>query len=320
MRKLNLEKIKMVIIVIVPIAIFIFLFSKIDVLEFLIVLKKINIIFLLTGAFIFLFSDFFINPLQWLRALLSLGYSFNLKEAITIKIANFPIKAILPLKTGDLIRAVYLQRRKGIPLSAGVSSLGFNLILNLLVLVIIMCLGYILFNAGLFYGILFCSGVLLLFILTSLFFRFIKKVILYLAGIVNSRLHNSVESLFDIYNRFNFKDFSALLFYSVLIWASELLTFFVLFKAVGLNIPFHAIVVFVPLVILISNLPITISGLGTREAVILFCFSKFGSPENLLSAGILISFLYFALPLTLSLFFIRKFLKQITLRKIFTPT
>lgn len=311
MKKINLQKIKVFIIFIVPIAIFIILFSKIDILEFLRTLKKVNIIFLITGTLIFLFTNFFISPLQWSRTLSSLTYSLGLKEAIIIKIGNFPIKAILPLKTGDLMRAIYLKRHKGIPFSVGISSLYFNLILNLLVLVIIMSFGYILFNTNFFYGILFCLGLLLLLMLTTLLFRFIRDLILYVARKVNSRSYNFLESLFNIYKRFSLKDLAPLFFYSVASWICELFAFSILFKAVGLNIPFCDIVVFVPLTILISNLPITISGLGTREAGIFFFFARFGSPESLLSVGILISFVNFFLPLILSLFFVRYFLKQI---------
>lgn len=308
-KKISLRKIISVIILITPVIIFIILFSRIDIFEFVKVVKGINIIFFIIGILVFLFSSFFIVPLQWLRILLPLGYSFSLKEAIFIKLGSYPLKAISPLKTGDLVRAVYLKKQMGIPFSMGAISLYINFMLNFLVMVVLMYSGYLFFKKDFFLIILFYLGLLLLFTWAILFFRIIERFIIYVARKVNLRFYNSIEVLFNIYKRFTLKDISVLFFYSIALWACELFAFFILFKATGLNIPFRAIVIFVPLTILISNLPISVSGLGTREAAILFWFSEFGSKERLLSVGILVSFVNIFLPLIISLFFFKGFLK-----------
>lgn len=310
-KKISFKKIKSVVIFITPVIIFIILFSKIDIFEFIRMFKKINPIFFLIGTFVFLLTNLFIIPLQWLRILLVLGYSFSLKEAIFIKLGSYPIKAISPLKTGDLIRAIYLKKQKGIPFSMGAISLYIVFILNLLVMVILMYSGYLFFKKDFFYIILFYLGLLLSFTLVILTFRLVKRFILYTARKVNSRFYNSLEVILNIYRRFTLKDLSVLFIYSIVFWTCELFTFFILSKATGLNIPFRAILIFVPLIILISNLPISVSGLGTREAAILFWFSEFGSKERLLSAAILVSFVNIFLPLIISLFFIRGFLKRL---------
>lgn len=308
-KKISFKKIRSVSIFIIPVIIFIILFSKIEIFEFVKVVKGINIFFFIIGIFICLFAGFFIVPLQWLRILLPLGYSFSLEEAIFIKFGSYPIKAISPLKTGDLIRAVYLKKQKGIPFSMGAISLYFNFILNLLVLIILMSSGYLFFNRNLFHIVLFYSGLLLLFTCVIIFFGIIERFIIYVARKVNLRFYNSIELLFNFFKKFTLKDISVLFFYSIALWACELFVFFILFKATGLNIPFRAIMVFVPLTILISNLPVSFSGLGTREAAILFWFSGFGAKERLLSVGILVSFVNIFLPLIISLFFIKDFLK-----------
>lgn len=294
-----------------PIIIFVLLFSKIDIHKFMITFKEINIAFFLAGTLIFLFNDFFIMPLQWLRSLLSLGYSLSLKEAIIIKAGSFPARFILPFKIGDLVRAVYLDKQKGIPFYSGASSIYINIFLNLFVLIVIMSLGHSTFSTNPLYMVLFFSGLLLLFLLATRVFGYTKHLILYFARKNNFRLYVLMRTLFDILDRPSLRDLGVLFFYSVIHWVFELIVFFILFRAAGLVISIDAILVFVPLIILISYLPISISGIATREAAILFWFSGFGPPEKLLSTGILISFLNLFLPLIISLFFVRRFLNRL---------
>jgi uncharacterized membrane protein YbhN (UPF0104 family) len=59
----------------------------------------------------------------------------------------------------------------------------------------------------------------------------------------------------------------------------------------------------------VNNLPITAMGLGTREALVIFFFSQYGSTESLLSTGVLVSLIEHVLPVTIGLFFIRPFIE-----------
>lgn len=307
---MNLQKVKSLTVFIAPTAIFVLLFSKINISEFISCLKEINVGFLLVAALISIFTEIFIPSFQWLRILHPLDCPISLKEAVFIRVGSRPAKSILPFKSGELVRALYLKRQKGFAVSLGISSLFFQFILNFLVLVIIMLVAYILFiNPP--YVALFSLGLPFLCILSIFCFKFIKKFILYFAKRVSSRFYNSIDGLFRIYREFKLKELTTILSYSVVIWAGQLITFIVIFKAVGLNIPLYAILIFVPLTIIISNIPITISGLGTREATLVFLLYGFGPPEGLLTSGVLISFVQFFLPLIFSLFFVKSFLSRL---------
>lgn len=308
--KRNLQKIKSFTVFITPIAIFILLFSKMNIPEFISCLKEINVVFLLAGILISIFVEIFIPSIQWQRILHALNCPLNLKEALFIRVGSRPAKSLLPFKSGELARAFYLKKQRGFPVSLGISSLFFQLILNFLVLVIIMSLAYILFIRP-SYLILFFLLLSFLCILYILSFRLIKKFILYFAKRVGSRFYNSVDALFKIYRKFKLKDLAAIVSYSVIIWVGGFITFIVIFKAVGLDVPVYAILIFVPLIIIISNIPITISGLGTREAALVFLFYEFGTPERLLSSGVLISFVQFSLPLIFSLLLAKTFLNRL---------
>ena len=106
------------------------------------------------------------------------------------------------------------------------------------------------------------------------------------------------------------KSATILILYSLLLKGFELLDYFLIFKALGLEIPLRAVILFAPLAILISEVPITFLGLGSREAAIVFFFSAFAPPEKLLAAGLLISFVEYILPNFLSLLLLKPFLDK----------
>ena len=45
----------------------------------------------------------------------------------------------------------------------------------------------------------------------------------------------------------------------------------------------------IPIAIFIGMIPVTLGGMGTRDAAIIYLFSEFGTPSELLGVGILFS-------------------------------
>ena len=85
---------------------------------------------------------------------------------------------------------------------------------------------------------------------------------------------------------------------------------FILLKAVGVTVPFFYLMVVIPVIMVVNNLPITALGLGTREIAVVFFFARFGPAASLLSAGILISLVEHVLPVLTGLLFMRSFHTQ----------
>jgi hypothetical protein len=69
-------------------------------------------------------------------------------------------------------------------------------------------------------------------------------------------------------------------------------------KALGLSVPVAALAVFVPLISLAGMLPLSVNGLGIREALYLLLFGRIGVPAD---AAVSMALLYFAVTLAASL-------------------
>ena len=60
--------------------------------------------------------------------------------------------------------------------------------------------------------------------------------------------------------------------------------------AINFSIPFHVLLAYVPLTAFITNVPISIAGVGVRENVYVFFFSALGfSPEDIITFGLTLS-------------------------------
>lgn len=85
---------------------------------------------------------------------------------------------------------------------------------------------------------------------------------------------------------------------SFLFQAVVILVVFLNANALGLSVPVSALAVFVPLISLAGMLPISVNGLGVREALYLLLFGRLGVPAD---AAVSMALLYFAVTLAASL-------------------
>ncbi len=83
------------------------------------------------------------------------------------------------------------------------------------------------------------------------------------------------------------------------------------FYALGSSVPLVVAMANIPIAIFIGLVPVTLGGMGTRDAAIIFLFSVFATPSQLLGVGILFSLFRYWLPSLIGIPFMRKITKQI---------
>jgi hypothetical protein len=250
---------------------------------------------------------------MWRRALKVLKCNISSKEALFIRTASYPINAIFPVKTGELINVLYLKRQRGLPFKKGVGSIIFIITLNLYTLLFFSITSFVLFGNFLFSITWGWFLVIVFLLLTILFFEPKKSYnfVFYFLRKIHTKFYDITKDLIEIFEKISFKRKIVLIFYSGVIVLLTLIDYYILFMALNLDVPLYSILFFTPLIILISRVPVTISGLGVRETLIILLFSRYTSPASLLAVGILISFIDYIFPALIGLFFIKSFLNRI---------
>lgn len=309
----NKRLIKVILVFSITAGIFVLLFRKIEISEVTNIIKRANHTMLVLSIIISLFANVLVAAELWRKVTKVLGCSISFIESLLIRLSIAPIKGILPLKSGELFRALYLKRRYNFSLFLGTSSILMVLTLNLLTLAFAAIIGVTFLKIShpfLRYEYFTLPLLMLLTILLIILLiknKIIQTKILCYFEKNFPKFYPKVNKFLSTYQAIGFRKLLIPLFYSTFITFSELVIFYLLLRSLNISVPIYSVLIFLPLVILIGNLPISLYGLGTREAAIILFFSGYAPSEALLSGGILYSFINYLLPPILGLSFTKFF-------------
>ncbi len=287
------------------------LFLKTDARNVLSTLQGCDPKLLLCAVFVSFSINILLGAEKWRRILSALGCPLPYKEVLSIRTGCIPFKVVFPMKSSHLLQALYLDRQNKLPFLRSVSFLVLDKMLNLLVVICAALIGLLFLDLKIPRLIPLLIFVVIALLLFSAGFR---GVFIAASGKIHPRLRDFAVQLFSSFQDIGIKEKIVLILYSVVYQSSEFINTFILLKAVGVTVPFGLLMVIVPVVMAINNLPVSVLGLGTREVSIVFFFSKYGTTAALLSGSILVSLVEHILPVFIGLFFIHSFYAYFTLK------
>jgi glycosyltransferase 2 family protein len=242
-----------------------------------------------------------LSAYRWKRMLLALGYAVSLRDCFSMIMAAWPMSTITPSKSGDLMKAYYLKDR--IPPSLVVGSVLAERTLDVLVLLVLALTGCLAFGrwalAGLS-GLGLAGGLLAIFLLLRLRLpvpaKFQSKVEPMLRSL---RLLGRSPALLGL-----------VLLYTVLNWLASIAQVAICYRALGTHVPFGFVAGALPLAVFVGLLPLTLSGMGTRDSAIIVLFAHYAASDVSLGVGILYSLFGYWLPAVVGLPFLRHVLPK----------
>jgi len=240
-------------------------------------------------AILILLPSLALKSVKWNYLLKPYGFKFGLLEGMKIWVIGFAIGLLTPAKIGDFAKAFYLKARSRIGVGKSLTSVVLERVFD--VGVLLFCGLISLTFLGKLYGLGtdFIATVLVLFLLFGLgcllFFK--KKV---LTGLMRPLFKFFIPEKHKPAARKYFDEFyegvriawgkkSILLVVVILTglsWALSFLTAYFLALALNLNVSPWFIFLIMPLVLLVEILPISFSGLGTRDATMILFFTLVG--------------------------------------------
>ena len=204
--------------------------------------------------------------------LTAIGINIPLKDAKLIKLGTLPIKAVMPFKSGEFVKAMYLKNVHNVSYHKGIYSIVLGYLTRVPALILFVILGAILSISN-YSVIIFVSFALA-------------------AAILIGKIR-----------------YKKLLLYSFLVEFALLLNYFLMFRALAIKIPPSEILILGSITIFLASIPVSIAGIGVREAAFLFLFVPKVEPAEAVAAGLLLSFIDGLLPVLCGCLFINKFMK-----------
>jgi hypothetical protein len=200
---------------------------------------------------------------------------------------------ITPGGFGAYTRSLYLKHESKEPLPKCVSNIiTFNTI-DYLSLLLLGAIGGLLLSGRFLY--LFLTIVIVLVVVFALFLFFLKKEkskIMFKKIIqsrifetVKDRLEDPLDSFYE--NLPSFKDILLPFSISIIGWVIRFSELYLISMLFLINVPYLYFILIIAVANVVASLPISIYGLGTREATLITLFSIFNVvPENILSLSL----------------------------------
>ena len=298
------ERINFILRLLIGFGILFILFKVVPYKELLFHLKKVKP-FLLLIAFLSLVSLNLIGVSRWKYILSHLGLHVKYKDLFFLVFCGLFLNLFFPsLIAQDVFRAGLLSLKEPKSLKKIVASLVVDRFSGFFALCFVVTLAFILgrdfiSEKSVFIAIslLFLLVVFLaLFIFSKSFFKMFMSIFSKFR-VYRDKAIEFHECLYVFHNqpRVLFRIFT----FSFLIQGSLPFIFYLMACSFAVKVNPLLFMVLIPIIMAISNLPVSIAGLGTREAAAVYFFSKIGIDKSI---ALGISLMYFLFMLLLGLF------------------
>jgi len=224
----------------------------------------------------------FVSTFRW-KLLLPEGP--DIKKLFSLTMIGSFFNTLLPgIIGGDAVKGFYLYRVTG-NASLAFASIFMDRYLGFAVLIAIGAIAYP-------FGYRYIQGSRIEWILPAIVLSFIIGSLLFFA----LRIGQRIRFFSEFYNYFkayrNQKTvISKAVALSVLVQLAGMFGVYILALGLGEHIPFLAFLIFLPIIILFTTLPISISGLGVREGAFVLFFGLVGIKPEVATAIALLWFL-----------------------------
>lgn len=296
--------------VIISLFLFFYLISKIGIKTVVDTLRLLDISAFIAAIAIYI-ASIYLSTLRWR---LFLSHKLHTKKLFSLYMIGSFFNTYMPgIVGGDAVKAYYLNNeiKNELP-KTGLSNSSESPILESVTSIFIdryigfftlLCICLFAFP----FGSKYLKETSVNWIIPTVFLSFIIGSFI----VFKFRIGERIAFLSNFYSYFRRymkkKDVLIKAFiYSVIIQISGIFSVFLLSKGISANIPFNFLLIFIPIIILISFLPVSLSGIGLREGAFVLFFQLIGIPPH---QSMSLSILWFLSTTTASLWGLFEYLR-----------
>ncbi len=283
-------------------------FSKVPLAAVGDALSRTNLGLILGTAVVALWLNTAQSAAAFRNAVVAAGASLSWPSALRATLANLTLHNLLPAGSGNLGRVAVVHRRDGIPLPTALLATSFLLWLKFACLLLLAFAGSLLTPLASSVTQLSLGATTATWIgLGAMAHFLIPRLARHMPWSGLQRLATALTRRPLLTRR------PALVAtaHSFILVAGEVVIFLLALRALGHDIPWGVVLTRTPIILLAAKLPLTVLGLGTREAAALLLLSDFVPAQDIVGATLLLLTLTQLLPATLGAGFTRWFVGDI---------
>jgi glycosyltransferase 2 family protein len=249
-------------------------FRKTGLGEVAATLREVSIPALLSAIALYIFAQF-ISTIRW-KLLLPAG--IGMRKLFSLSMIGSFFNTFLPgVIGGDAVKGLYLYRLTGKG-SLSLASIFMDRYIGFAALIVICTVAFP-------FGFRFFAGSPVMWLLPVVVFSFIGASLL----IFGLRLGQRIRVLSEFYSSFHaYRNQATIIgktfLLSLIVQCTGIFTVYLLAVGMGQQIPFLSFFLFIPLTVLFTMIPISISGLGIRESAFVLFFGLVGVQPGVATA------------------------------------
>jgi len=269
---------------IIGIIIFLLILNKLGPREIIDVLDEIDLYYFGLAVF-FLLPLLFIKAYRWNYLKKKQNIISSLKDSFLVNNIGLAIGLVTPGRLGELTKILYLKNRN-YSIGQSLVSVLMDRLADLFFLLFFSLISLVFFFSYFKKTILLSALILFLFTLifvlvlkNNLVQIILKKILDLIIPLKYKKAWSlNYHDFFKNLKIYTLTNYLSTLLITILAWLIYYFQSFLLAKSIGINIPFFYLVMAITVAGFIALLPISVSGLGTREATLIFFFSFFQIP------------------------------------------
>jgi hypothetical protein len=269
------------------------IYTRVDLRLVALRLKNVDLPYFLLALGMF-GPQILLASLRW-RFMTRKIHPMGLDEAVGMVLAGKALNALLPSKVGEMSKAYFLTQSSPVNGSQAFFVVLLEKMMDLAGLCFIFLMAALKFNRWSYEvqgGALLATGAILtlaLFIFIPIHTR-VKEVLE--GGSRFGSLRRLLMGMIDARRIFSLSELCAVLVMSVVLWSLHVIQILFFFPSLRQWVPIDAAFTYIPLAIFVGLLPLTIGGMGTRDAALIHLFSPYADASLMAAVGMLSSMRY----------------------------
>ncbi len=264
--------------VVIGIALFVYILSRVGLRSIAEVMLSADPWYLLL-LIPLLAANVLTKGLKWKEIIRAHSTDYPILSSCKIFLIGLFTGLVTPARAGDIIRVFYLRKSNNISTAKAVSTVFIDRLLDIITLVVL--LGISVAVLGTYISIPLYFSLFTFLFLIAFFVAMkrglIEKVLKFLFSLFAPEKYR--PALREFYHNAKNSDKGLILtafLLGLVTWGLTIGEGYLIVLSLGLKIPISYLALSIPIITIVEILPISISGMGTREATCIFLFSLIG--------------------------------------------
>lgn len=245
----------------------------------------------------------FVGADKWWRILRAQGADVGYWEVFRVRLGSEPVRFAVPFKVGEVVNAAYFGRLEAFGFSRAAGSIAFDKALNFFGTVFWLYVGMAAMRTMPTSGYVALHTVVGAAIVVVICVRPVRRAATALARLAHPKLGRFAAGVLSAFEEFSPRQKIGFLLYGIVYPLRPLVVCWLLFVAFRFGpVPsLEEFLAYGSVVVLMSNVPLTVAGIGPREATLFALFSAYGDEAVLYLIGLMMSLAIHVLPAILGI-------------------